>query len=259
MLPNPAIPTRGSSRPTVCVVIPIFNHANFLFRALSSVVWQLLKSDELIVVNDASPDIVVEPSSRQGIVEALPEQDPLFAFRHKIFWIHNEKRMGVSASRNRAIKLARAEWIKFLDADDILAAYALDLLRNGNVDSSVNVVAGGCHRIIDGSYADYLCDTEESLRNILSQIPMLPSATFVRRSTFEKVGYFDEEIDLEEDWDLWLRIHEAFGPTTFAVTTAPVCYYWINSRERRTKIRTGTRRGQPIRDYFRERYGVSAH
>jgi glycosyltransferase involved in cell wall biosynthesis len=255
----------GTRRPvgdkSIAIIIPVHGQAQYLSRALASVVWQMRPEDELIVINDASPDLFTQAATRTGEWNAshmhgVPEISA--AALKRVLWLHNTDRSGVSASRNRGILRARTEWIKFLDADDVLAPYALDLLRNQSLSEDVKVVAGGCHRIVNGKYADYLCDTEASLHHILERIPILPSAAFVRRQTLIDVGLFDEAMDLEEDWDLWLRIHERFGLEAFAVTTAPVCYYWINSTERASKERTGTRNGQPVREYFRERYGVTA-
>jgi GT2 family glycosyltransferase len=86
---------------------------------------------------------------------------------------------------------------------------------------------------------------------------MLPSAVFVRRSALLEVGTFDERIDHEEDWDLWFRLHERYGLSAFATTTAPVCYYWIDNEERRQKHREAKVEGIPVRDYFRQRYGAT--
>jgi glycosyltransferase involved in cell wall biosynthesis len=230
---------------TVCVVIPVFNQGHYLVRALSSVVWQLGPQDEVIVVDDAS----TEPASA---LTSLP-------FRDRVLWLRNPIRQGVSHSRNMAILRSRAEWIKFLDADDMLAPFALDLVRQARhpVPDHVMVLGGGCHRIVNGRYHDYLCDSATSLQRIKEINPLLPSSVVVRRAALVEVGLFDERIDYEEDWDLWLRLHDRFGLACFSATTVPVCYYWIDSRERAQKQRQATVDGVPVREYFRRRYGAN--
>jgi glycosyltransferase involved in cell wall biosynthesis len=230
--------------PTICVLIPLHNQAEYLFRALSSVVWQIGSQDEIIVVDDASTDLPAGPA-------ALP-------FRDRVLWLRNPERRGVSYSRNLGIRRSRADWIKFLDADDMLAPFALDLVRRAHppVSEAIQVVAGGCHRIVDHRYHDYLCGDDGSLRRILEVNPLLPSAVFVRRGALLEVGLFDERIDFEEDWDLWLRLHDRFGLAAFATTTAPVCYYWINHKERQQKRREAKVDEIPVREYFRRRYGA---
>lgn len=232
--------------PTICVLIPVHNQAEYLFRALASAVWQTEPYDEIIVVDDASKDLSAAAAACQ--------------FKDRALWLRNPARRGVSNSRNFGIRRSRAEWIKFLDADDTLAPFALDLVRRAQppISEEIQVVAGGCHRIVDHRYHDYLCDdTDASLLRIKEAIPMLPSAVFVRRLALLEVGLFDERLDQEEDWDLWFRLHERYGLSAFATTKAPVCYYWINHAERRQKRREARVDGMPVREYFRQRYGAT--
>lgn len=229
---------------SVAVVIPLYGQFQYLERALCSVLWQLREQDELIVVNDASPDWN----------EAwIPDH-----FRRRVMWLHNPTRSGVSFSRNVGIRRSGADWIKFLDADDVLAPFALDFVRDSRfpVPPEAQVLAGGCHRVSDGQYLDLLDDTDQSLPHLKHAIPILPSAAFVRRQALLEVGLFNEKIDFEEDWDLWFRIHERFGIRGFATTKRPVCYYWMQSKERAAKQRVAIIDGIPVREYFRRRYGA---
>jgi cellulose synthase/poly-beta-1,6-N-acetylglucosamine synthase-like glycosyltransferase len=232
-----------ANRTSIAVVIPCHGQKHLLVRALGSVLWQLGPDDEVIVVNDCGEDW------RLGeLVGPEPE---------RVMWLHHHTRRGVAASRNTAIRRAKAEWIKFLDADDVLAPFALDALRRADdLPKSIHILAGGCHRVVDGRYHDYLSDSDQSLGRILEANPLLPSAVFARRSALVEVGLFDERFDFEEDWDLWLRLHERYGLEAFAVVDRPLCYYWINEAERRKKVRNGTVDGVPVRDYFRQRYGA---
>lgn len=235
----------SGSLPPICVLIPVHNQAEYLYRALASAVWQVGPQDEIIVVDDASTDLC--PSSL------------VWLFRKRVLWLRNPNKRGVSYSRNAGIRRSRAEWIKFLDADDVLAPFALDLVRRAHppIADEVKVVAGGCHRIVDHRYHDYLCDTDVSLLRIKEAIPMLPSAVFVRRLALLEVGLFDERMDQEEDWDLWFRLHERYGLASFATTTAPMCYYWINHAERQQKRREAKVDGISVREYFRRRYAAT--
>jgi len=229
---------------TISVVIPCYDQVKYLYRAVSSVAWQLRPGDEVVVIDDCSPQFV-------GF-------DSLSRFRDCIVCIRNESRKGVSFSRNRAILQCQAEWIKFLDADDVLAPYALDALRNSlrDMQPTVQVLVGGMHRVTDCQYCDYLEGTGDSFKSILNWNPFLPSTAFVRREALLNVGMFDEQIDFEEDWDLWLKIHEKFGPSAFRAVRQPICYYWIQGADRKKKKRTALRDGIPVREYFRMRYGA---
>ncbi len=229
---------------SICVVIPHFQQERYLSRALHSVVPQLGPRDEVIVVDDGS--------ERWPLAGLNMDQFP------RVMWLREEINQGVSNSRNQAILRSRAEWIKFLDADDVLAPFALASLRNAipRMPQHIQVVTGGCYRMVNGAHQDYLQGAQESLKNILQSNPILPSATFVKREALLEVGLFDPRIDFEEDWDLWLRLHEKFGLKAFAITQNPICYYWMDQRERNEKARTYAIEGTPVREYFEHRYGV---
>lgn len=236
--------TIAGTRPSISVIIPVHNQAQYLYRAATSAFWQLHPEDELIIVDDGSSDI--------------EDYAGLRPFLKRILWLSNPESKGVSYSRNRGIHASRAEWIKLLDADDVLAPFALDIVRQASppIAPQVKLITGGSHRIHNCRYLDYLCATQETIENIPRHLPTLPSATFIRREALLEVGLFDERIDLEEDWDMWLRIHEAYGKEAFLIASQPVCYYWINEAERRQKLRKGTIQGMPVRQYFRLRYGA---
>lgn len=92
--------------PRVSVIVPAYNAADHLERALNSVLIQTMPELEIIVVDDASDD------STLGIACRVASYDP------RVRVLHNERNGGVSVSRNRAINTARGEWIALLDADD---------------------------------------------------------------------------------------------------------------------------------------------
>jgi glycosyltransferase involved in cell wall biosynthesis len=236
-------PSKDARPPSIAVVITAYNMAQYLFRAVLSVLWQLEPQDELLVVDDASSD--------------LGDFAGLRPFLDRITWLRNRTNLGLPGSRNRAIRTTQADWVKFLDADDVLAPYALDVVRRAEppIAPEIQLVAGGCHRVMDNVYLDFLYSTDESIQEILRHNILLPSAVFVRRPALLEVGLFDDRLDFEEDWDMWLRLHERYGLEAFANTTVPFCYYWLTDAARaKKKQRTGLVDGIPIREYFRKRY-----
>ena len=113
--------------PAISVVIPLFNAEKYFAECLKSVLDQIFKDYEIIVVNDGSTD-----GSRK-IAESYLEK---FGGRLKIF--DNEKNFGVSAARNKGLQISRGEYIFFLDADDLILPDALEnmygLAKNFDVD-----------------------------------------------------------------------------------------------------------------------------
>lgn len=89
--------------PHVSIIIPLYNKAPYIKRALDSVISQTIQDFEVIVVNDGSTD------GGEHIVEGYSDA--------RIHLVH-QKNKGVSAARNRGVSLAKSNMVAFLDADD---------------------------------------------------------------------------------------------------------------------------------------------
>ncbi len=233
------------SEPTIGVIVPVHNQENYLQRCLFSILPQLGPQDELIVVDDGSTP---------------PINTKIFQFTKRIQWFRNPKATGVSAARNFAVRNCNADWVKFLDADDVLCPFALTFLRQTITQDpkGLYLVSGNCFRVFNGEFHDYIGGTSANLKRIKTNNPTLPSAAIVKRSAFNKVGMFDERMDFNEDWDLWLRLHHKFGDAGFIYTDYPVCYYWIDEIERENKNRTKKVGKLTVREHLQRKYGAVA-
>ena len=89
--------------PAVSVVIPVFNGERFIGEAIQSVLGQTLKDLEIIVVNDDSTD---------GTEKAVRQFSAPVSY-------YRQENLGAGAARNFGVAVARAEWIAFLDSDDV--------------------------------------------------------------------------------------------------------------------------------------------
>jgi succinoglycan biosynthesis protein ExoO len=96
-----------ATTPRVSVIVPAYNAAGLLKRALHSALAQTMPDLELIVVDDASSD------STLALARDVAARDP------RVRVLHNEHNRGMYATYNRAIDVARGEWIAALDADDV--------------------------------------------------------------------------------------------------------------------------------------------
>jgi len=114
------------------IIIPTYNYAVYLARAINSVTSQLGKNDELIVIDDGSTD------NTQEVVELLREEGPShFSFFHK-------KNGGPASARNLGIEKSRGDFLIFLDADDELAPRALYLLHQHIEENpATRMIVGG--------------------------------------------------------------------------------------------------------------------
>jgi len=182
--------------PSVTVILPTWNRAEWLETAIESVLKQTFHDFELIVVDDASTDSTAEI---------------LDHYSGKISTIIFEENLGVSAARNAAIVNSDSEWVAFLDSDDYWHPEKLQKqikqtiiqqripihftdeiwIRNG-----IRVNPKKKHKKLEG----YIF--QQSLALCL----MAPSTVLLRRELLEVHGMFDERFPVCEDYDLWLRL-----------------------------------------------------
>ena len=95
------------------IIIPLYNKAPYIAKAIQSVAAQTYKEFELIVIDDGSTDESLE--KLRVLSTELGEKNPEFIAKLKIVEQQNQ---GVSNTRNNAVKLAKYDYIAFLDADD---------------------------------------------------------------------------------------------------------------------------------------------
>ena len=98
--------------PEVSVIIPIYNTAAYLRKALDSICGQTLKELEIILIDDGSTD------GSRGIIEEYAKRDA------RIRW-YAQPNQGLSVARNRGLLHATGKYIYFMDSDDILDTQAL--------------------------------------------------------------------------------------------------------------------------------------
>lgn len=189
--------------PKVSVIIPTYNRARHLQRAIRSVLDQTFQDFEIIVVDDASID------DTPDIIKAF--QDPRMRyFRHQ----SNRKEAG---SRNTGVQNSVGKYIAFLDDDDTwlpqklaLQVNLLDIspLKVGAVYTSFLKVDALTGRII----GPWSAEKRGNVLRALSELNWIgiPSTVLVRRECFEKVGLFDEQVEFGLDYDMWIRIAQSY-------------------------------------------------
>lgn len=171
------------------VIIPTFNRASFLQRALTSVLNQSLLPSEIIVIDDGSTD------NTQDVVAAFSE----------VIYIYKENG-GVSSARNEGIKRAKYDYIAFLDSDDEwhVDKMYLQLQSNVLVSYTDEVWVRDAKEIkIPKKFHKNRPTTFESELEFCN---IAPSSVVIHKKVLADVGFFDEELEVCEDYDLWLRI-----------------------------------------------------
>jgi len=198
---------RDSSFPVVSIVIPTYNHAEFLQVALDSVIQQTFTSWEAIVVNNYSDD------NTEAIVSSFLDD--------RIILINFHNNGIIAASRNQAIKIAKGKYVAFLDSDDMWFPTKLQECINKLNESGCGAV---CHAerwiYMDNSEKDiqYGPSSKTSYNSLLyNGNKISTSAVVVKTEILHKVGMFSEEkkIVTAEDYDLWLNIVRSGEQFTF--------------------------------------------
>jgi glycosyltransferase involved in cell wall biosynthesis len=180
----------------VSVIIPTFNRAHQIARAVSSVLYQTFTDYEILVVDDGSEDItreVIEP------------------FRSRVRCITHSRNRGVSAARNTGIRESHSPLIAFLDSDDYwlpgkLAAQISFLSEHPEAVACQTQERWVRRGVRVNPMKKHLKPSGEIFEPSLKLCVVSPSSVVVKRSLLEEVGVFDEEFPVCEDYDLWLRI-----------------------------------------------------
>jgi len=185
--------------PTVSVIIPTYNRANLIEKAIKSVLKQTYQDFEIIVVDDGSID------NTEEIVKDFTD--------FRIHYICHKHNQGVSAARNTGIKTCRGEYIAFLDSDDEWLPGKLD--KQIKVLQSESSEVGVVHS--DLLYIDENGKNMNKLRNpkkggyiyedLLGKNCVGPPSTLlIKKECFNRVGLFDNLLNAQEDWDMYIRI-----------------------------------------------------
>ena len=120
----------GTAAPTLSVLIPCWNAATTIERAMASVLEERKVPLECVVIDDGSTD------GTSDKVEAVARQD------RRVVHVRLETNAGVSNARNQGLAVSRGEWVTFLDGDDRLLPGAIAALMRPTADPEVLAVVG---------------------------------------------------------------------------------------------------------------------
>ena len=183
----------------ISVVIPTYNRRQTIGRSIDSVLNQTLFPSEIIVVDDGSTD---------GTCDYIQSNFPSIKLLH-------QPNKGVSAARNKGIRYADTNWIALLDSDDEwfpqkLEKQVMTLSQSPDIKfchteeiwirNGVRVNQMKKHQKY-GGHIFYKC---------LDMCRISPSSVLFHQSILDDVGYFDKDLKVCEDYDLWLRITAKF-------------------------------------------------
>ncbi|MDR2824188.1 MAG: glycosyltransferase [Prevotellaceae bacterium] len=202
------------------VIIPLYNKAKYIEKALRSIVNQTFKEFEIIVIDDGSTD---------GGLEIVKN----FQFSIFNFQLIEQKNSGVSVARNNGVKTAKYDYIAFLDADDWWSEdYLAEMAKLINdfpdaalwassyfkVKNGKNIPAKiGVNQNFTRGYFDYFQAYINS-----PYMPICTDAAIMRKKIYDEMGGFKPNLKLGEDFCLWVRIALKYK---VALENQPLAFY----------------------------------
>lgn len=181
---------------SVAIIIPSFNSAELLPAVITSALRQIRPAEEIVVIDDGSTDATSAACA---------------PFANRVRFVRQENG-GVASARNHGARLTTAEWMLFLDSDDLLLPHATEsLLSSAGKGSGVvygRVIARGAapaEARLHGLPSSAGEPPHPAKKNFKRAIITTPGAAIVRRDVFEKTGGFVSGFEPMEDRDFWVK------------------------------------------------------
>lgn len=185
---------------SVSVIVPTCERPQLLGRALRSVAAQEFMDFEVVVVNDGRTDV------QELVEESLKDK--------RFKYLSTSGFSGPSASRNLGLRAAEGEFIAYLDDDDLYGPNHLVNLYQGATSNpgavvysdfkKANIKYAAGKPVESGREKVSLCEFSRQQWAFDNHVPNL--AVLHPKQLAESAGYYDEQLDALEDWDLWVRM-----------------------------------------------------
>ena len=185
-------------QPLVSVLMTSFNREKYIAEAIESVLASTYSNFELLIVDDCSRDHTIE------IANSYAKRDD----RIKIYV--NQENLTQWPNRNKAAKLAKGKYIKYLDSDDTIFDWGLECCINvmeRYPDAGMGLVSKNPDLKQEYYNSKDAIQTNFFKRSILN---IGPSGTILRRDAFEKVGFYDPGYGVPSDMYFNLKMASSF-------------------------------------------------
>lgn len=186
--------------PLVSIIIPAYNAERWLAETLESALGQTWTNTEIIVINDGS---------RDGTLAAAEK------FTARGVHVIDQPNRGASAARNHGLRLARGDFIQFLDADDLISAEKIgvqvELLREHPTGTVATCTWGrfqddpGAARFVDEAVFRDFAPVDFLVLAGDTGAMMHPSCWLLPRAVADRAGPWDESLSLNDDGEYFAR------------------------------------------------------
>lgn len=212
--------------PLVSILIPAYNAAPWIRESLASALAQTHARTEIIVVDDGSTDATAE------IISSIAQNES-----GRIQFIR-QSNAGASAARNHALRMARGEYLQFLDADDLLSPRKIELQLARLSSASKGAVATcrwgrfttdpAAALFLDAQVFHDFTPIDWSILHASKACMMHPAAWLVPRRVAENAGTWNENLSLNDDGEYFCRVVIASTGIAFTPSAEASTYYRSN-------------------------------
>lgn len=191
--------------PKVSVILPAYNAEKYIKEAVDSILGQTFKDFELIVINDCSKD-----STEQILLSYI---DP------RLVYVKNEQNLGVAGTLNKGLSLAKGTYIARMDADDISLPERFQK-QVTYLDAHPDVAVLGTNvETFDENGPLHIgwssTDPKQMKVDLFFSCGLAHPSVMMRTDVIRTLGGYDMAFEGLEDYDLWCRVSENYGVTTF--------------------------------------------
>ena len=183
----------------VSIQMCTYNRAQFIEKAIKSVLSQTFKDWELIILDDASTD------NTEEIIQKYLQDE-------RIKYFKNEQNLGITKNRNKSLSLSNGEYVAVLDSDD----YWID---NNKLQDQVDFLDNNKDHVLVGTDAIIVNKDDKKIRDriyeqddvkiknkLLTRNQFFHSSIMYRKNEVIASGSYDENLPIWEDYDLWLKL-----------------------------------------------------
>ena len=211
------------------IIVPTYNYGHFIVQCLHSISEQIYNNWECIIVDNASIDNTEEVCRS-------------FLNDERFIYHRMTENKGPSIARNFALNIVSGEYILFLDADDtievtkllsanqIINNYKIDVVFTNHAFFKLTPNEIYLEHNLNDKFQAGIVKSSNVNKFLISGNIFVISSPITRKKVFDKIGFFDEQIKYNEDWELWLRM-----------SFEDVLFYYDSTEGTRTLIRNHSR------------------
>ncbi len=181
--------------PKVSVLMPVYRtNEHYLREAVESVLAQSFADFEFLILDDCPSE------SRESVIRSYKDE--------RIFYYKNEKNLGISASRNKLLSLAKGEYLAVVDHDDINMKERFEKqVAFLDANEEVGVVGANATCIVSKKKREFSQKDKDIKVALMKHCEILHPASMIRKSVLEKNQIcYEEEFSPAEDYMLWCRL-----------------------------------------------------